>query len=102
MVAVSSWRRSLTLPRLPARHRPPWQLPVPLAPIPAADVARAGRTIGPDNLQVTVSRDQVKSAPNIDLRGDELSTADESTLYHHYRLNYSPPDTKRDRRLARR
>ena len=28
--------------------------------------------------------------------------ADESTLYHHYQLNYIPPDTERGRRLARR
>jgi hypothetical protein len=33
---------------------------------------------------VTVSKEEVKTAPNIELRGDELSTADESTLYHHY------------------
>jgi len=59
-------------------------------------------TIGPDNLQVSVSKEQVKNAPNIELRGDELSTADESTLYHHYQLNYIPPDTERGRRLARR
>src|SRR5678815_5204967 len=40
-------------------------------------VPLAGITIGPDNLQVTVSKEQVKSAPNIELRGDALSTADE-------------------------
>ena len=65
-------------------------------------VPLAGITIGPDSLQVAVSRDDVKSAPNIELRGDELSSADESTLYHHYQLNYTPPDTERGRRLARR
>ena len=59
-------------------------------------------TIGPDNLQVTVAKEQVKSAPNIELHGDELSKADESTLSHHYQLNYTPPDTARGRRLARR
>ena len=42
-------------------------------------VPLAGITIGPDNLQVAVSREQVKSAPNIELHGDELSKADEST-----------------------
>lgn len=61
-----------------------------------------GITIGPENLQVTVSKEQVKDAPNIDLQGDELSQADESALYHHYGLNYSPPDTESGRRLARR
>jgi uncharacterized protein YrrD len=65
-------------------------------------VPLAGLTIGPDNLQVTVSGEQVKSAPNIELHGDELSKEDESTLYHHYQLNYAPPDTERGRRLARR
>ena len=65
-------------------------------------VPLAGITIGPDNLQVAVSKEQVKNAPNIELHGDELSSADESTLYHHYQLNYTPPDTERGRRLARR
>jgi hypothetical protein len=65
-------------------------------------VPLAGITIGPDNLQVAVSKEQVKTAPNIELHGDELSRADESTLYHHYELNYTPPDTERGRRLARR
>ena len=37
-------------------------------------------TIGPDNLQVQASKAEVKGAPNIDLKGDELSQADESTL----------------------
>jgi uncharacterized protein YrrD len=65
-------------------------------------VPLGGITIGPDNLQVTVSKEQVKSAPNVELHGDELSKDDESTLYHHYQLNYNPPDTERGRRLARR
>jgi len=53
-------------------------------------------------VQEDFQRDQVKGAPNIELHGDELSPADESTLYHHYQLNYTPPDTERGRRLARR
>lgn len=61
-----------------------------------------GITIGPDNLQVRVPRDEVKSAPDIETEGDELSQADESSLYHHYGLNYTPPDTESGRRLARR
>jgi uncharacterized protein YrrD len=65
-------------------------------------VPLAGITIGPNNLQAAVSREQVKDAPNIELHGDELSKEDESTLYHHYQLNYTPPDTERGRRLARR
>ncbi len=65
-------------------------------------VPLAGITIGPDNLQLTVSRDEVKSATNLELRGDELSQADESALYHHYQLNYTPPNTESGRRLARR
>jgi hypothetical protein len=65
-------------------------------------VPLAGATYGPDSLQVTVSKDQVRSAPNIELRGDELSQADEATLYHHYEFNYTPPQTPSGRRLARR
>jgi uncharacterized protein YrrD len=65
-------------------------------------VPLAGVTIGPGSLQVTVTKEQVKSAPNIELRGDELSQADESALYHHYELNYTPPNTPSGRRLARR
>jgi uncharacterized protein YrrD len=65
-------------------------------------VPMAGLTIGPDALQVAVSKEQVKDAPNIEREGDELSSADESVLYHHYALNYSPPTTPSGRRLARR
>ena len=65
-------------------------------------VPLAGLTFGPDALQMAVTRERVKSAPNIELHGDELSRADESALYHHYELNYTPPDTESGRRLARR
>jgi sporulation protein YlmC with PRC-barrel domain len=58
--------------------------------------------VGPNELQVAVSKDQVKDAPNIELRGEELSQEDESALYHHYELNYTPPDIPSGRRLARR
>ena len=50
-------------------------------------------TIGPDNLSVSVSKVQVKGAPNPELQGDELSQEDESTLYHSCRLNHTPSDT---------
>ncbi len=65
-------------------------------------VPLAGLTIGPDDLQVTVTKDQVQSAPNIDLQGDELSQADESSLYHHFEMNYTAINTESGRRLARR
>ena len=65
-------------------------------------VPLAGLTFGPEALQMAVTREQVKSAPNIELHGDELSRADESALYHHYELNYTPPDTESGRRLAPR
>jgi hypothetical protein len=61
-----------------------------------------GITIGPDNLQLAYTRERVTGAPNIALRGDELEQADESALYHHYELNYTPPSTPSGRRLARR
>lgn len=63
-------------------------------------VPLTGVTIGPDNLQVTVTKEQVKKAPNIGL--NDLSQVDESNLYHYYQLNYTPLDTESGRRLARR
>lgn len=65
-------------------------------------VPLGGIKISPSELQVAVYRTQVEAAPNIELQGEELSQADESSLYHHYELNYTPPDTESGRRLARR
>ena len=65
-------------------------------------VPLGGLKVGPDELQVAVTKDQVKDAPNLELHGEELSQADESALYHYYELNYTPPDTLSGRRLARR
>lgn len=65
-------------------------------------VPLGGIKVGPDDLQVTVTKEQVEAAPNIEQHGEELSQADESVLYHHYELNYTPPDTESGRRLARR
>jgi sporulation protein YlmC with PRC-barrel domain len=65
-------------------------------------VPLGGIRVAPDELQVTVLKDQVQDAPNIELRGEELSQEDESALYHHYELNYTPPDIPSGRRLARR
>jgi hypothetical protein len=65
-------------------------------------VPLVGVTIGPDYLQVATTKTLVKDAPNINLDGDELSQADESTLYHYYQLNYTPSETPSGRRLARR
>ncbi len=65
-------------------------------------VPLGGLKVGPDELKVAVYKAQVEAAPNIELRGDELSQADESSLYHHYELNYTAPDFESGRRLARR
>ena len=65
-------------------------------------VPLGGIQIGPDDLQVSVTKSQVKKAPSIEMHGDELSQADESDLYHHFGLNYSPPAIGSGRRLARR
>jgi hypothetical protein len=65
-------------------------------------VPLGGIKVGPDDLRVSVSKQQVKDAPNIEQHGEELSQADESALYHYYELNYTPPDTQSGRRLARR
>ena len=65
-------------------------------------VPLAGTQVGPDSLQVAVTKDQVRSAPDIAMHGEELSQADESTLYHHFEMNYTPPESESGRRLARR
>jgi hypothetical protein len=65
-------------------------------------VPLGGITVDPDELQVPVAKAPVETATNIELHGEELSQADESALYHHFELNYTPPDTESGRRLARR
>ena len=65
-------------------------------------VPLAGIQVGPEFLQVAATKEQVRSAPDIELQGEELSQADESTLYHHFEQNYIPIDTESGRRLARR
>jgi hypothetical protein len=60
-----------------------------------------GLQIGRDDLQVTATKEQVWSAPDIEMHGEELSQADESTLYHHFEMNYTPINTESERRLAR-
>lgn len=65
-------------------------------------VPLAGVTVGPDELRVTVLKEQVKSAPDLDLHGQEMSQADESALYHHFELNYTAIASDSGRRLARR
>ena len=60
-----------------------------------------GAAVGPDNLRVATTVDQVKSAPNIAREGDRLSPEDESVLYHHYHLNYTPSDRESKKRLVR-
>jgi len=61
-----------------------------------------GIQVGPNDLQTAATKEQVRSAPEIEMHGEELSQEDESTLYHHFEQNYTPPDTKSGRRLARR
>jgi hypothetical protein len=55
----------------------------------------------PDGVRDTVSKEQVQDAPNIETEG-ELDQRGESDLYHHFELNYAPPDTPSGRRLAKR
>jgi sporulation protein YlmC with PRC-barrel domain len=65
-------------------------------------VPLGGIRIGPEDLQVAVTKEQVRSAPEIEMHGEELSQGDESRLYHHFEMNYTPPNTESGRRLARR
>jgi hypothetical protein len=65
-------------------------------------VSLVGVTVGPDGLRVTVLKEQVKSAPDLDLHGQEMTQADESALYHHFEMNYTAITSESGRRLARR
>jgi len=65
-------------------------------------VPLGGLHVGPDYLQVETTDDQVRSAPDLRLHGQEMSQDDESALYHHFEMNYTAPDTHSGRRLARR
>jgi hypothetical protein len=65
-------------------------------------VPLGGIHVGPDDLQVQVTKEQVGSAPDIEMHGEELSQADESALYHHFEQNYTAPNTESGRRLVRR
>jgi len=64
-------------------------------------VPLTGVTVGPDNIQVGVTKRQVKDAPNMEHEGEALTQDDESLLYHYYQLNYTPIDDQGGRRLAR-
>jgi len=64
-------------------------------------VPLVGVVVGPESIQVDVASDQVKSAPNADSAGDQLTADDESALYHHYQLNYVATDRESGRRLVR-
>jgi len=60
-----------------------------------------GAVASPDGLRVTVAKEQIQAAPDIETAG-ELEQHDESELYHHFELNYEAPDTVSGRRLAKR
>jgi len=65
-------------------------------------VPLVGVTVSPGGLKVTTMREQVRTAPNLDLHGQEMSQEDESTLYHHFKMNYIVIANESGRRLARR
>lgn len=65
-------------------------------------VPLVGVSVGPDSLRATVEKSLVKSAPDMDLQGQEMSQADESALYHHFGMNYTAPTSESGRRLAKR
>lgn len=65
-------------------------------------VPLVGVVVGPDELRVTALKEQVRSAPDLELQGQEMSQADESALYHHFEMNYTAIASDSGRRLARR
>ena len=65
-------------------------------------VPLVGVVVGPDELRVTALKEQVRSAPDLELQGQEMSQADESALYHHFEMNYTAIASYSGRCLARR
>jgi hypothetical protein len=65
-------------------------------------VPLAGVTVSPSELCVSALKEEVRSAPNLELRGEELSQEDESALYHHFQMNYTAIENESGRRLTRR
>jgi uncharacterized protein YrrD len=65
-------------------------------------VPLVGVVVGPDELRVTALKEQVRSAPDLELQGQEMSQADESALYHHFEMNYTAIASDSGRCLARR
>jgi hypothetical protein len=61
-----------------------------------------GASVSPDEIHVTVLKEQVSAAPDLDLNGQEMTQEDESALYHHFELNYTAISNESGRRLARR
>jgi hypothetical protein len=59
-------------------------------------------SVGPAELHFTVTKDQVRAAPDVPLHGDRLSLAGEASLYDHYGVRYARLNTESGRRLARR
>ena len=37
-----------------------------------------------------MTKEQVHGAPDLEMHGEELSQDDESALYHHFEMNYTP------------
>ena len=66
-------------------------------------VPLGGVSVGPEDLRVTTwKRTTSGRRPPSSCTGEELSQSDESVLYHHFEMNYTPIDTESGRRLARR
>ena len=64
-------------------------------------VPLAGALAGPDGIQIRATQQEVKDAPTIDPASGDLTTENESALYHYYRLNYVASDRESGRRLIR-
>jgi len=58
-------------------------------------------TLSPEFVKATVSKAEVKDAPNLTADGD-ITAMDEEGIYRHYGVDYAPPSTPSGRRLGRR
>ena len=58
-------------------------------------------TVGPDNIQVAVTKEQIKTRPTSSTRATSFPKPTKSTLYHYFEMNYTPSHDPSGRRLAR-
>jgi hypothetical protein len=72
--------RSRAVPLAGAEQLDPGTAVVVVGVVVVVVVPLAGTHVGPDDLRVVVTKEQVRAAPDIEMHGEEVSQDDESAL----------------------